>query len=204
MLRPFVRKVQHVQRRTLATGTVYVSHLPTWANEKTLRQTAELHAHVYGVWTSPPPTQPNMHSHKHPTHDRKAAVRITTEQVPDTIEAMSHVAMPTHTEIAHCQKLLLDIIEDLKMQGIRAMPISKDPGLFQTGAREALGLGIHTRRFDIRTSSTPLYTRGLVDGYREGFLEARRKADIADLLKRCNECEDELEFMTEYFEHSLK
>ncbi|KAJ2530587.1 hypothetical protein IWW43_004250, partial [Coemansia sp. RSA 1935] len=204
MLRQFVHKVQCVQRRTLATGTVYVSHLPIWANEKILRQTAELHAHVYGVWTSPyKPTQPNMHSHTQSVDTRMAAIRITTDLVPDTIEEMSHIAQPTPTEITHCQKLLLDIIKDLKMQGIRAMPISKNPGMFQLGAREALGLGIHTRRFDMRTTSTPLYTQGLIDGYRKGFLEARRKADIADLLQRCNECEDELEFMTEYFEHSL-
>ncbi|KAJ1731697.1 hypothetical protein LPJ61_002407 [Coemansia biformis] len=192
-------------RRTLATGLVFVRRLPGWAGPATLERAAAAHGHVYGAWATPPwagqGPSPGAHTEGGGPAARMAAVRIATEKVPRDLAAIAQLPDPAGDEIRRCEDALLLVVRTLGQQGIRAMPVSKNPDLFQVAARRALGLGPATRRFDLRTTSTPRYTRGLVDGYRRGFAEARRQQDVAGLLQQCEESDDELYFMSECFEH---
>ncbi|KAJ2804855.1 hypothetical protein H4R20_002339 [Coemansia guatemalensis] len=131
---------------------------------------------------------------------RQAAVRITTEELPGTLEEIAQLPDPIKSEIQYCTDVLLKIVNELKLLHIYAMPVTKYPDMFQVVARRALGLGMETRRFDRRLTDRPRHTQGMLDGYRGGFMAARREADVAELLRRCEASEDELEFMAEYFE----
>ncbi|KAJ2157928.1 hypothetical protein GGF46_004150 [Coemansia sp. RSA 552] len=135
-------------------------------------------------------------------HGHMAAVRITTEKVPEGLGSIAQLPDPTQGEVQGCWALLQAVVAELGLSGIDAVPILKDPDMFQVVARQALGLGLNTRLFDKKATETPKYTQGLRDGYRKGFLEGRRRADTEDLLGQCEESGDELEFMTAYFEYS--
>ncbi|KAJ2816109.1 hypothetical protein IWW50_006610 [Coemansia erecta] len=196
-------------RRTLATGVVYVSQLPHWAGEKTLREAVERHAHVYGVWIKPRVSHLKSKGIRGGSHvnamdiygNRMAAVRITTEPVPHDVKEIAQIEPPTSADIEKCEAAMLAATADLRVSGIQAVPVNKHPALFQTAARRAMGQGIGTRHFDWRTTTVPRYTKGLIDGYRQGFLKARRKAEVTELLQECDKSDDELEFMAAYFEH---
>ncbi|KAJ1836343.1 hypothetical protein LPJ63_000366 [Coemansia sp. RSA 2711] len=203
--RIITRQCIATNRRALATGVVFVSRLPEQAGESVLAEVAAHHAHVYGTWSKQrgPPGRPAPLPIGPPhSNGYMAAVRITTGPVPQDLDAIAQLPEPTNDEIEQCRAAMLAVVDELRQRGISAMPVSKHPGMFQSAARQALGLGSSTRQFDQRTTPTPKYTRGLIDGYRQGFIEAQRQNDIADLLRQCEECDDELKFMAEYFEHS--
>ncbi|KAJ2797628.1 hypothetical protein H4R21_004242, partial [Coemansia helicoidea] len=181
-------------RRTLATGTVYVRRLPAWAEAVTLERAAAPHAHVFGVWIG----QDGKRQVGDPPA-RLAAVRITTDAVPADLEDIARLPDPTPDEIQRCKAALLAVVGELGRLGIHAMPVAKGPDMFQVGARRALGQGAASRRFDVATSSTPRYSCGLIEGYRYGFAEARRKRSVAQLLAQCESSDDELRFMLDYF-----
>ncbi|KAJ2892635.1 hypothetical protein IWW38_003144 [Coemansia aciculifera] len=185
-------------RRGLATGVIYIDSKPSQATRQTLYDQVQKHSngsHVYDVWISAPTTRRNLVFHR-------AAIRITTEPVPTTVEAISLLPDPTNAEIEAIRAASLEIVKGLKAEaGVNALPILKDPGFFQTTARRALGHGPQTRLFDKFTTSKPRFTRGMLDGYREGFLEARKIRDANDIVEQSKRSDDALGFLADYFEH---
>ncbi|KAJ2651630.1 hypothetical protein IWW40_001530 [Coemansia sp. RSA 1250] len=192
-------------RRALATGVVYIDRLPAHISEDALIEAAEIYAQVYDVWKKPRSVKSQLLLARSNELDKShclAAVRVTTAPVPSTIEAIARLPKPSASEIKQCQEALLAISQDLRERGIPAMPVTKEPDMFQVVAQKALGRGAHTRLFDQKTTSTPNFTQGMIDGYRKGFVRAKSKADIAELLEQCSESDDELEFLAAYFEHT--
>ncbi|KAJ2412558.1 hypothetical protein H4218_004925 [Coemansia sp. IMI 209128] len=106
-------------------------------------------------------------------------------------------------EIGAINATALAAVATLKAEGVHSLPILKDPDFFQSAARRALGYGPTTRLFDKRTTSRPRYTRGMLDGYRAGFLEARKKRDADNIVEQSKQCEDPFEFLAGYLEHKF-
>ncbi|KAJ2747353.1 hypothetical protein GGI20_000604 [Coemansia sp. BCRC 34301] len=154
--------------------------------------------HVYDVWISAPYTRNNKVAYR-------AAIRITTEPVPVSLQAISLLPDPTKEEIETIKASALATIATLMTEErVRSSPILKDPDFFQTSARRALGYGLQSRLFDRRTTSNLKHTRGMLDGYRTGFLEARKKRDAVDIVDQSKQSEDALEFLAGYFEHKYR
>ncbi|KAJ2353247.1 hypothetical protein GGH92_000784 [Coemansia sp. RSA 2673] len=189
-------KVHYQYRRGLATGLIYINNKPAHATRQTLIEAAQKHSHVYDVWISAPILRKNIIAHR-------AAIRITTDPVPETLEAISLLPVPTKEEIDAIKTAALATVATLKAEGVNSLPVLKDPEFFQTAARHALGYGPSTRLFDKRTTSKPRYTRGMLDGYRAGFKEARQKRDANSIVEQSKQSEDALEFLAGYFEHKF-
>ncbi|KAJ2082108.1 hypothetical protein H4R24_001849 [Coemansia sp. RSA 988] len=191
---------------------VYIKQFPRDASKEMLKEVAGHHGCVFGLWMNDHAQQhlrlrssqlPRVGIHlpsDQRSPKRQAAVRITTEEVPRTLEEIAQLSDPTKSEIQCCADALLEIVNELKRLRIYAMPVTKYPNMFQIVARRALGLGMDTRRFDRKLTDRPRHTQGMLDGYRGGFMAARREADVAELLRRCEASENELEFMADYFE----
>ncbi|PIA16359.1 hypothetical protein COEREDRAFT_8484 [Coemansia reversa NRRL 1564] len=204
--------ISTLYRRSLATGVVYVKQFPRSVSREALKEVAGRHGCVFGLWINdhrqqqlrPRSSQlPRVGIHlpsdqRNPK--RQAAVRITTEKLPDTLEAIAQLPNPTKSEVQHCKDALLKVVNELKRLHIYAMPVTKYPDMFQVVARRALSLGMESRRFDRKLTDKPRHTQGMLDGYRSGFMAARREANVAELMQRCEASEDELGFMAEYFE----
>ncbi|KAJ2459198.1 hypothetical protein GGF42_001614 [Coemansia sp. RSA 2424] len=184
-------------RRGLATGLVYINNKPPQTTRQTLIAAAQKHSHVYDVWISAPCARNNVIAHR-------AAIRITTDPVPETVEAISLLPDPTKEEVETIKAAALATVATLKAEGINSLPILKEPMFFQNAARCALGRGPQTRLFDKRTATKPQHTRGMLDGYRAGFLEARKKRDASDVVEQSKQSEDALEFLAGYFEHKFR
>ncbi|KAJ2754887.1 hypothetical protein GGI19_002068 [Coemansia pectinata] len=195
-LLPIASKVHYQCRRGLATGLIYIDNKPAHTTRKTLIEAAQKHSLVYDVWISAPILRKNIVAHR-------AAIRITTDAVPETLEAISLLPDPTKEELDAIKTIALATVATLKADGVNALPILKDPGFFQTAARRALGYGPSTRLFDKRTTSKPRYTRGMLDGYRAGFLKARQKRDANSIVEQSKKSENALEFLAGYFEHKF-
>ncbi|KAI8323337.1 hypothetical protein GQ54DRAFT_258361 [Martensiomyces pterosporus] len=178
--------------RCLATGVAYIRDLPGWATQTTLLEAAqESRGKVYGVWIS---------------HDsaagrsRQAAIRITTEDVPPDLRAIAGLPDPSAAEVGQLKTAIGKVVGSLRERGVDSVPIFKDLALFQSVAKRATTSTSGSRDFDALTTSAPRYTRGMVDGYRQGFEEARRKRDASRVLDECANEEDELAFLASYFE----
>ncbi|KAJ2505373.1 hypothetical protein GGI11_007036 [Coemansia sp. RSA 2049] len=185
---------RHPPRRHLATGTVYINALPnriTSAAE--ILAIAQKHSIVYSVWTRPADLRATS------TAARRVAVRLVTERIPPTVAEISRLPDPTTEDVAALTAQLLEISGDIEARlNVPCVPVASDPGMFQSSARAALGLGPETRTFDLATTDSPNYTRGLVDGYRKGFRAARLKKEKDDVLRLSAEADDELEFLLAY------
>ncbi|KAJ1994256.1 hypothetical protein GGI26_004320 [Coemansia sp. RSA 1358] len=183
-------------RRHLATGLVFIESLPnTVTSTKQLYDIAEPHAHIYGVWTRPDP----LKSSPNGSHSGMASIRITTEPVPRSLSIISKLPDPTAEEIDRVKSQLMDIAKAVRTQWqVNCTPITKFPDMFQISARAAVGLGSETRRFDMATTDTPRFTKGLINGYREGFKQARRNKKADELLTASSESDDEIDFLIAY------
>ncbi|KAJ1818341.1 hypothetical protein LPJ56_001846 [Coemansia sp. RSA 2599] len=199
-----IRKTLHdlTQRRGLATGVVYISNLPHWCGEQRLYDTARLHSLVYGVWIRPPPSRARAESSNklHRNIRRPAAIRIINTELPATIYEISKLPEPTQEEIEQIKGALVQIIGGLRDHGILAKPVSNEPDMFQKRAGLVMKMGPETRIFDKKTTSRPWLTKGVVDGYRKGFMKARDKAEIEDILEEASQSEDEMEYLAKYLE----
>ncbi|KAJ2832302.1 hypothetical protein GGI24_001286 [Coemansia furcata] len=194
---PSAASKAHCQsRRGLAAGLIYINSKPAHATRKVLIDAAQNHGLVYDVWLSGPQRRRNSVTHR-------AAIRITTEPVPETIEAISLLPDPTKEEVDAIRAASFATVATLKKEGVHALPILKEPAFFQNNARRALGFGPDTRLFDKRTTSRPRHATGMMDGYRAGFLEARRKRDANNIVEQSLQSENALEFLAGYFEHKL-
>ncbi|KAJ2618109.1 hypothetical protein H4S08_000033 [Coemansia sp. RSA 1365] len=205
-------RISNLCRRSLATGVVYIKQFPRHVSKETLKEVAGRHGRVFGLWINDHKQQqlkprssqlPRVGIHlpsDQRSPRRQAAVRITTEELPKTLGAIAQLPNPTESEVRHCTDALLKIVNELKRLHIYAMPVAKYPDMFQVVARRAMGLGMESRRFDQKLTDKPRLTRGMLDGYRSGFMAARREANVVELMERCEASEDELGFMAEYFE----
>ncbi|KAJ2759737.1 hypothetical protein H4S06_002082 [Coemansia sp. BCRC 34490] len=183
------------RRRHLATGTVYISALPARITSTAeILKIAQTHSIVYSVWAKPADLRVPA------TAARRVAVRLVTERLPPTVAAISRLPDPAAADIAALAAQLLAVSREIGARlGVPCVPIASDPAMFQHSARTALGLGPEeTRSFDLATTDSPNYTRGLVDGYRKGFRAARIKNKTDGVLKLSAEADDDLEFLLAY------
>lgn len=185
-------------RRWLATGVVYISDFPKNTTRQTLIKATHSFGYIFGVWFS----DPSSHISK-TRQQQQAAIRITTERLPSTLQEISQLDPPTEADITQAQQYLHGLVDHLRKLDISAIPIYKDPDMFQKVAKQELGSGEDTRLFDRRTTSRPRYTRGLIDGYRKGFARARMCKETENLIEQAKNSDDELMFLTEYFEYKL-
>ncbi|KAJ2599190.1 hypothetical protein GGF39_002337 [Coemansia sp. RSA 1721] len=204
MLSAISQTFQRIQRRSLATGAVYIRDLPRWCNEKRLYDTAHPHSsNVYGIWiqgqTTKVRTQSSNRLGRHP--QRPAAIRITTEEPPTTIYEISKLPQPTEEEIEQIRDATVQIVKSLQSCGIAAKPVTNEPDMFQRRAGLVMKAGPESRTFDRITTGRPWFTKGMVDGYRKGFMEARDKAEVEDILDQASKSDDEMKFLTEYLEY---
>ncbi|KAJ2516929.1 hypothetical protein GGI11_003307 [Coemansia sp. RSA 2049] len=183
------------RRRHLATGTVYISALPARITSTAeILAIAQSHSIVYSVWARPADLRAPATAVA-----RRVAVRLVTERLPPTVAAISRLPDPAAADVAALTAQLLAVSRDIGARlGVSCVPIASDPGMFQSSARAALGLGPETRSFDLATTDSPNYTRGLVDGYRKGFRAARLKNEKDGVLKLSAEADDDLEFLLAY------
>ncbi|KAJ1965946.1 hypothetical protein GGI12_000424 [Dipsacomyces acuminosporus] len=159
----------------------------------------ESNSKVYGVWIS---SEPSANRRQRPGKGRKAAIRIVTEDVPLDLGKIAGLPEPSSGEIQELKASVDAVVSSLELHGIGSVPIYKDVSLFQSAARNATVDANASREFDTLTTPRPRYTRGLIDGYRQGFAEARQKRDAMALLKDCEkeQEEDELASLAGYFE----
>ncbi|KAJ2663600.1 hypothetical protein IWW48_001283 [Coemansia sp. RSA 1200] len=180
-------------RRHLATGMVYIKNLPKHITSPAeILAIAQKHSIVYSVWSKPSDLRTANTA-------RYVSVRLVTERIPSTVVEISRLPDPTREDVDKLTTQLLEISREIEAQlNVPCAPIANDPGMFQSSARDALGLGPETRTFDLATTDSPKYTRGLIDGYRRGFRSARLKKEKDDVLKLSAEADDELEFLLAY------
>ncbi|KAJ1662016.1 hypothetical protein EV178_006232 [Coemansia sp. RSA 1646] len=180
-------------KRYLATGLVYINNLPAHImGTAEILSIAQKHSIVYGIWTNP--TLLTTTGAK-----RQVSVRLITERIPSTIIGISKLSDPTEADIAKLKAQLMEIAHAIQTQLMSpCLPIVRDPGMFQRSARDTLGLGPETRRFDERTTDTPKYNRGLIDGYRQGFRRARLRKVKNDIFQVSRESDNELDYLTSY------
>ncbi|KAJ1734908.1 hypothetical protein LPJ72_002127, partial [Coemansia sp. Benny D160-2] len=178
------------RRRHLATGTVYISALPARITSTAeILAIAQSHSIVYSVWARPA----DLRAPPPAASARRVAVRLVTERLPPTVAAISRLPDPAAADVAALAAQLLAVSREIGARlGVPCVPIASDPAMFQRSARAALGLGPETRSFDLATTDSPNYTRGLVDGYRKGFRAARLKKEKDGVLKLSAEADDEL------------
>ncbi|KAI7823957.1 hypothetical protein BX661DRAFT_225988 [Kickxella alabastrina] len=157
--------------RTLITGSIFIRDLPAHHSHQTLTDAAHKHGHIYGIWisTSPPASTIPLTNSRRKTsrRHRPAAIRITNQPVPATLQEISKLPPHTQEEADQMQRALSDIVRYLGERGVVAVAVPKFPDMFQSGAQKALGLGAGTRLFDKRTTDRPRFTKGLVDGYHD-------------------------------------
>ncbi|KAJ2085731.1 hypothetical protein IW138_006154, partial [Coemansia sp. RSA 986] len=194
LLRRFCTDISPVLgKRYLATGLVYINNLPAHImGTAEILSIAQKHSIVYGIWTNP--TLLTTTGAK-----RQVSVRLITERIPSTIIGISKLSDPTEADIAKLKAQLMEIAHAIQTQLMSpCLPIVRDPGMFQRSARDTLGLGPETRRFDERTTDTPKYNRGLIDGYRQGFRRARLRKVKNDIFQVSRESDNELDYLTSY------
>ncbi|KAJ2552852.1 hypothetical protein EV175_003159 [Coemansia sp. RSA 1933] len=180
-------------RRFLATGFVHINSLPEHITSTTeIISIAQQHSIVYSIWTGQTPLTASESL-------RRVSVRLVTERIPSTIDEISELPDPTEDEIKKLKTQLVAITDAIQRQ-LKApcIPIAGDPGMFQRSARKARGLGPDTSRFDVKTTNTPQYSRGLIDGYRKGFKHAKWQMIKKDIFKAAKESDDELYYLSSY------
>ncbi|KAJ1642421.1 hypothetical protein LPJ64_005733 [Coemansia asiatica] len=197
------RPYQHIQKRGLATGVVYIRDLPRWCSEERLYDSAHPYAHVFGIWIHQPASKVRAESKEKPYHKtrRPAAIRITNTEVPTTVYEISKLPEPTKEEIKQVRGALVRIASCLRDNGIMAEPIGKEPDMFQRRAGLVMQRGPETRLFDKVTTTRPWFANGMVDGYRKGFMQARDKVDVEDVLEKASQSEDEMKYLADYLEY---
>ncbi|KAJ1943042.1 hypothetical protein EC988_006334 [Linderina pennispora] len=182
--------------RSLATGVVYIRHLPSTTSLADLEDTAKQHGSVYGVWRS---------SDSDGASDKKrpAAIRMVTEQVPRDIAEIARLPTPTAEEVERITDAVNSVVSEFRrMYRIDAVAVLRDHGMFQSASRRIADNRHGTDDFDVLTTNRPRYTRGMIDGYRRGFVEAAKQSEQAQGLAECTEKgSDQLASLIEYFEH---
>ncbi|KAJ2382961.1 hypothetical protein GGI23_007252, partial [Coemansia sp. RSA 2559] len=174
-------------KRYLATGFIHINRLPEHVESvAAVLSIAQRHSTVYSIW----PNIPRLTENKRIRH---VSVRLVTERIPSTIPEIAELPDPTEDEIKKLKMQLVAITDAIKTElKSPCFPILTDPGMFQRSARTALGLGPETRRFDQKTTGKPTYTRGLIDGYRQGFRRAKRNKMKEHISNSSKDSEDEL------------